>query len=351
VERLLHKFECVRIVDMAGVDLDLLSFDFDLTFCLLLTAPDGRILHTFGGRDATGAESHLSLEALRRVLEGTLQEWDGRDRSVASNRPPPAGRTIEQIPVFARRRERGEAKGCVHCHTVFQMFTEEKREAGRFRNEDAWRWPDPIQVGLVLDREDQTLVKTVVAESPAARAGLKAGDHLRRADGAHLLSFGDLQRVLHMRDLSAGTLEIHYQRGEKSDLRARLSLGKGWKTPTPEVFAWRNSKWTLDPKPGFGGPDLTADEKRQAGIPPEDYAFRIKYLVDWGSEAHTGRAAAKAGLRKGDIVVSVEGRTRFESQNHFHAWFRLTRKPGETVEIVVLREKKRVVVALPLSGK
>ena len=43
------------------------------------------------------------------------------------------------------------------------------------------------------------------------------------------------------------------------------------------------------------------------------------------------------------IVVSVSGQT-FEWGQHFHAWYRLTRKVGETVEIILKRggEEKRV---------
>ena len=39
---------CVRVKNMAGVDLALYRFDYDLTFAALLMNADGTIYHTYG---------------------------------------------------------------------------------------------------------------------------------------------------------------------------------------------------------------------------------------------------------------------------------------------------------------
>ena len=67
----------VRITDMAGVDLSMFRFDFDLTFAVLLMNADGTIYHTFAGRDWTHADSHLDRPAqpvisLSHVMVGPL---------------------------------------------------------------------------------------------------------------------------------------------------------------------------------------------------------------------------------------------------------------------------------------
>ena len=127
-----------------------------------------------------------------------------------------------------------------------------------------------------------------------------------------------------------------------------LKLAGGWKEATPLVFSWRPSKWPLSPKPGFGGAELSPRELKAAGLPEDAFAFRIGYVVTWGPNAHTGRNARKAGLRKGDIIVSVAGKDDFENHEHFHAWFRLTQKPGTEIPVVRLRAGKRETVLLPV---
>ena len=73
---------------------------------------------------------------------------------------------------------------------------------------------------------------------------------------------------------------------------------------------------------------------------------RVGYLVDWGEDAATGRNAKESGLKKGDVVLSVAGVDDFESEDHFQAWFRLTRKAGETVELKILRGGERIALAM-----
>ena len=129
-------------------------------------------------------------------------------------------------------------------------------------------------------------------------------------------------------------------------MEGSLKPKKGWQRPTPEELAWRPSKWPLSPKPGFGGPELSASDLKRLGLPKGSFAFRISYLVTWGPHRHTGQNARKAGLRKGDIVTRVGGKNDFDSVGHFHAWFRLTRKVGEVVPIEILRAGKRKLVRM-----
>jgi hypothetical protein len=328
---------------MKGVDIRTFRFDFDLTFAALLMHPDGTIHHTYAGRDWTDPQSHLSVGAFVDVLQRGRLDHD----VYAKNPRPPKRRkplSVDQMPWMKRRPKQPD---CYHCHNVNDAHFGEARARGTYKRRDAWTWPDPVQVGLRLDKAFQTLVAEVLKGSAAAKAGLRPGDRLRTIAGASVVTFGDVQRVLDASAAGAETIPVVYLR-DGAVQTARLRLAKGWKEPTPLVFAWRSTKWPMSPKPGFGGQPLDSAQKAKLGIDKKFFAFRIGYLVTWGENAYTGRNAAKAGLRKGDVVVSVDGMTDLTSMHHFHAWFRLTQKPGSSVEIKVLRNGKPKTFKLPV---
>ena len=103
----------------------------------------------------------------------------------------------------------------------------------------------------------------------------------------------------------------------------------------------------LKPAPGFGGRPLTEDQKRANGLHVSAFAFRVTYLVTWGKNRHTGRNAARAGVRKNDIAV-FDAKHGLTSMNHFHAWIRLTKKPGDTLRFRILRNGEMKTIRLTL---
>ncbi|MHC4492383.1 MAG: PDZ domain-containing protein, partial [Planctomycetota bacterium] len=307
---------------------------------------DGTIYHTYGGRDWTDPMSHLAVPVLARLLVDTLADHAAYERAP---RPPKLAkkRTIEQIPKWARQIKRGKRPDCFHCHMVHDgeiAHLQERREWTRAR---AWLWPDPIQVGLRLGQTDQTRVKTVEPGSAAERTGLRAGDRLVRLAETRPATLGDVQRVLHETPNRTTTIRIGWVRGDGDrPASGLLRLEKGWKEATPLVYSWRASKWPLSPKPGFGGRMLTPEQRASHGLSEATFAFRVGYIVTWGPDAHTGRNAARAGISMEDIVVSVGGKCDFENMGHFHAWFRLTQKPGTEIPVELIREGRRLTVKL-----
>lgn len=342
-------FVCVRVTDMAGVDLSTYVFDYDLTFAVLLMHADGHVYRQYGNRTPAAHDSHLSQASLVAAMRGTLDDHAERAASLGAKhtRPsPPAdgATTIETLPAMAERIAAGKAPECFHCHMVFQARDEEAAEKGAFGQADVWRWPPSTRIGLTLDRDDQRRVVAVADGSPAAVARLRAGDRLVRLGGRVVRTEGDVQWVLDGIPGSGASLLVEFLRDDE-EAETEVHLPDGWRAGTPEEL-WRASMWRLDPKPGFGGPMLGAREKERLGIDADVAAFRVKYVVTWGKDARTGRNAQKAGLRKGDVVLSVGGRSDFRSPQHFHAWFRLTRKAGETVPIEILRDGERRTIDL-----
>jgi len=353
---------------MRGVDLSIFRFHYDLTFCALLMNADGATYHVYGGRDHEDAERHLSLETLQEALLAGLRRHRSR---LAQGFPSPTpteakeGDLAESLP-FIKARMAKRPNDCIHCHTVTDALHEQRRARGTFTQEDLWQYPEPQKVGLVMDPEAPHTVQAVLEDSPAAQAGIQADERLVTLQisgvspppstrmpsmselGIHPLeTFGDITHALEAIPRKGGTfkLMVHGDDGPRS---VQLVLAPGWRKQTPAEFAWRPALWRLRPQPGFGGPELDAEQKKAHGLEEDAFAFRIQYLVTWGERAHVGRSARKAGLRKNDVVLSVGGKSDFESTAHFHAWFRFTREEGETLKVEVLRGKKKLTLDLPV---
>jgi hypothetical protein len=338
---------CVRITDMRDVDVGLIRFDFDLTMAVVLMHPDGTVYHRYGSRDADDAVSWMSIPSLVRLLRDSLD--DHRDYCRSPEPPVRERQRAIDLPRLQRRIRDGQQIDCVHCHTVNDMEYEQAHLDRRWRDDDKWVYPEPRRVGLDLDPAQQDLVRAVTAGSPAAAAGLQPGDRLLRLGAQRRVrTIADVQWALHQLPATATKVALRRERdGEERD--AEMLLPAGWKQCPPEEYAWRPYQWNLSPDPGFGGPALGAGQKQELGLPADAFAFRIQYLIDWGDKAHRGRAAAKAGIRRNDVVLSIAGKSDFRSVQHLQAWVRLTKQVGEEVDVVLLRdgERRTVRYALP----
>ena len=330
---------------MRGVDLSRYVFDFDLTFAALTMHPDGRIYHRYGSRDSRAADVWLSSASLEFVLQESARDHAKYDAKEKRRSQTPSfglakakvGKPVvmEGIPSY-QKRDKGM---CIHCHSIHPAFYEEAIAAKTWQPEKKWVYPDPSRMGVDLDADQQRLIINVVAKSPAEKAGLKRGDQITRLNNVSIASAADLMFALDGLPGSATTTQVEIQRDDITEV-VDLKLGKNWKVGTPQTFAWRPFKWGLTPAPGFGGPQLSVEELAGLNIKTA-FAFRVQYLVTWNENRRYGQAAAKAGLHKGDVVLSLSGKSDFDSVEHFHSWWRLTRKVGETVKIEILRNGKR----------
>lgn len=346
---------------MRGVDLERYRFDTDLTFAALTMHPDGRVYHRYGARDERAADVWLSLESFAAVLGASVT-----DHAAALAGPTPEapssieggaserGGALEDLPAF-QKRDKGE---CIHCHSVLPALYEEELAAGTWSAGKLWRFPPPSRLGLDLQRDEQTRIHAVAAGSFAAAAGLAVGDELLTVGAQSIASISDLMFALDEFPQEGGELSLRYRRAAEQRT-TQLTLPAGWKVGTPLSFSWRPFKWGFAPAPGFGGGQLGEARLRRFGLidapsepgkpSPESalpFAFQVEYLVTWGDNRRFGASAESAGLRKGDIVTRIAGRNDFASVDHFHAWWRLTRKPGDVVELEILRGQERQLLRL-----
>lgn len=328
----------MRVTDLRGVDLARYAFDFDLTFSVLLMHADGHVYHRYGGRDFSSPTVWLGLESLESLLRAALVEHEAY-AAAPQTRVAPAALRLEAVKSYARR-DKGE---CIHCHMVLPALHEEALAAGTWREGDLWMYPDPARIGLVLDPVDQARIVSVEAGSAAAAGGLLAGDRLVALGEQRVLTATDVQWALHHAEPTATEVVVRYVR-DGAESEGVLTLADGWRVGSPLDFSWRPFKWHLVPQVGFGGPLVSDAERRRLGLAADAFAMRVNYIVTWGEFSRYGNEATRAGLRKDDVVVSAGGRTDFASIEELHAWWTLTREPGETVEVVVLRGGERRVL-------
>lgn len=309
------------------MDLRRYTFDWDLTFAALAMHPDGTVLHRYGGRDWRGSDVWLSEASFESFLRAGV-EAHARHVSV----PADAEREpllLEAIPYY-ESRDKG---ACIHCHMVFPSLREEAQRRSVWNRDDIWVYPPPERIGIDLDGDDQRRVTSVADGSPAATAGVLVRDRIVSLAGVAVAGASDVSAALHEIAMSGAEVELVVEReGVRHELA--LALEPGWRRGTPKSFSWRPSKWTLTPAMGFGGPKLEAIELETLGLPPEAFALRVSYLVTWGDGRRFGRAAAKGGVREGMVVLGTREKRDFQSVDHMHAWWRLTKTPGETVEVV-----------------
>ncbi len=349
----------VRVVNMAGVDLTVFHFEWSLTFSVLLMNGDGTIYRRYGSGDGRDSEAMLSIESFLKTLEYGLVDHATFDRRAAAA-PVRARVAVEDLPPMKRRLAKN-ALSCVHCHTVGDMFREQAEEEGRFRFDDVWRHPPADRLGIRLDRDDQTRIVEVRPASSAAKAGVRAGEHLVRVGGREVRTEADVRAALDPLSGDATTVAIELAESAPavrvaSGLASRpsarrsleLALPSGWRRGDALDLAWRSDMWHLRPNPGFGGVFLGADEKKNLGLPGDRFALRINYLIDFGPHPEDGRNAKRAGLKKGDVVFGVDGRSDFLNERQFQAWWRLAQSPGRSAKLDVLSGKVRKTIELPV---
>lgn len=347
VRELLDRFVRVRVPQANGLDLSLFQFDYDLSFYAFFLNADRTVYGRFGTRstqeDKTG---EVSIDAFREAMAAVLKlhekHSEVKDSLQAKTGPAPELKAPEDYPSLKGKYTstldyKGKVVGsCIHCHQV--------RDAERLMHRSARKpmpdrvlhpWPLPDVFGLHLDPRRKALVARVDGGSAAERAGFRAGDELVSLERQPLVSIADVQWVLENAG-EEGDLAALVRRGEQ-DVALKLPLEPGWRKRSD--ISWRATTWDLR-RMGTGGlllEDLTDADRRSAGLDPATLALRVKHAGEYGEHA----TAKNAGVRKGDIIISVDGRADPLRETDLIAYTVQKKLPGDGLELVVLRGKER----------
>lgn len=329
-----NDFVPVRLTSVKGVDLNTFRFDYDLTFVALVMDPrTGRTLARWGTRDGESATARLSIAGLKRALH-QVRTLPASSAAAEARKPF----TAADYPAFAARKTAQES--CYHCHYANDARFLQARANGTFTKAMLFQYPLPENIGVTLDVDRNNLVRAVLPDSPASKAGVRPGDTITKAGDNPVFTSADLQFVLNAVP-EPGSVTLHLTRNQKALPKpVTLQLPRGWRETE---ISWRPSQGAIPPILGIWEKPLTEAEKQKRGVPAGKMALQVSFLFPGAKWEKT-----RGDLRLNDVIVGVNGTALAAmTPRRFHTHIRLNFNVGDTVTLNVLRGATRIDVAVP----
>jgi serine protease Do len=213
-------------------------------------------------------------------------------------------------------------------------------------------------IGVALEADDVkksgAVIESVTPDSPADKAGMKAGDAIVEFDGERVRSVLHLTRLIQETPAGRSVAAVVMRGGQKVTVNVtpdrRSSFGEEFAfsrnspraltpTPPPPPRAPRPPAMSFDMPGNFfrlgrggrlGVTIESIDDQLAAYFGVKEGAL-VKSVLD-------GSAAQKAGLKAGDVITGINGSKVYESSDVNRAMERLETGADFTVEVV--RDKK-----------
>jgi serine protease Do len=179
-----------------------------------------------------------------------------------------------------------------------------------------------------LDRPEGALVSSVEKGSPAEKAGLQAGDVIRKANGQSVVASGDLPAIVAQSAPGQRLPMEVWRQGRKVDLSAQLASAseKAAKSES-QPDAASGGKLGLALRP------LQDGEKRESGV-------KDGLVVE-----DVSGAAARAGVESGDVLLAVNG-TPVKNIDQVRS---LIAKSDKSVALLIQRGDEKIFVPVRIG--
>ena len=196
-----------------------------------------------------------------------------------------------------------------------------------------WGWNED-QLSKLIEKEVGILLTSVQPGTPAAFANLHPGDIIVRVNGKEVKGADEFSQML-AKAGSGEDVKFTVERPKlKSPLTLDVTLGGAfqpnleWKFEMPEL------------------PKMRAGGLKNFGV--ESVALSSKSASHWGGsgvlivDVEPDSPAARAGLREGDVIESIDGRP--VGRGTWTYVFPFNKKEKHVFSVVREREKKQVVI-------
>ena len=183
-----------------------------------------------------------------------------------------------------------------------------------------------------LSKPEGSLITQVAPNSPAARAGLRAGDVILKYNGTPISRTSELLNYLN-RSVPNQTIQLEVLRDDKRrNITATVSTA-------PDDTPAKNNPETAAKGPVLGVSirDLTVAEQRQLDI-------KGGVLIQ---EVRRGGSAAQARIMPGDVVVQLNN-TPIQNANQFVETVS-TLKKGSVARVVIIRQGQRAIIGMRIQ--
>jgi len=351
---ILDQFICVRVVNANALDLSRFEFDFDLSFSALFFNGDGTLYGRYGSWAHQKNPTDNATDGLRDTLQQILNLHAGypanKDALRGKQAHPSPYKTPIDMPTLNGKYtptldwEGQVVKSCVHCHQIGDALRSGYRERKeRMPAKLVYPFPAPETLGIHLAANAAATVRSVAADSIAARAGLLPSDQLLRVGGQPVVSAADVSWVLHHFQ-DSGSLPVVVRRNDQQ-VEQTLELRPGWRTQADisrRVGTWGMRAMALG---GLLLEDLPDEERQSRSLKSEDMALRIQHVGEYNEHA----AAKKAGFKKDDIIIQAAGSSKRETESALIGRLLADKKPGDLIPATVLRGTDRLNLQWPIQ--
>jgi hypothetical protein len=354
LQPVLDQFVCVRLINANAIDLSLFQFDYDLSFSALFFNGDGTVYGRYGSWTHQKDPYEKSTTGFKRAMESALalhRDYPRNKDSLAGKqgKPMPVKDPLE-LPTIAGKYTReldwnGKVvQSCVHCHQVSDAVrVMYRREDKTIPQRWVYPMPAPETIGLKLAADAPARVESIELNSIAAKAGILVGDEIVLLDAQSPVSIADIAWALHHAP-DRGILPARVKRGSvEHDLE--IELTPGWRNKSD--ISRRVGTWAMRAM-ATGGmllKDLPDQEREQRGLSPSQLALHAEHVGEYGEHA----AAKKAGFRKNDVLVEVDGISERMTESELIGHLIGKKAPGDKIKARVLRDGRTLDLAFPIQ--